>query len=292
VTRTFDAKETEEFFNNVYSAEDLKNVTENPEAWLHERDHMLLDEVLPAMGSKLSILDYGCGQGRLVAELLARGHDAWGMEKHDGMYEVARQTIADAGGKPEQMVLAGLESLRDLPAESLDVFIAMGVFQYVEAGELDETMAAARRLLKPGGRICCTFQNAFFDLFTFNRYTIDFIVNDLLAPYVSDDEKSRLEEGLGTLMTEHDMPPYGQWRARDNVFVRLSNPLTIGDELKAWGFDLAQIWFYEFFGTPPLLNSVMPEATARIREHFSIQNATRWEGHFLANAFLVSASRI
>ena len=289
--RTFDPEQTRTYFDHVYSTADMALVARDPEAALHHRDWLLIDSILPKASGVSRILDFGCGQGRLVTELVQRGYDAYGLEKHEGMQRVALDNLAAGGADRDRIALGGHEALAATESESLDMFVAMGVFQYVDDAEQDEILSHAHRLLKPGGHLCCTFQNAFFDLFTFNKYTIDFITNELLGPYATDDEKEKLTQGLADLVTNSAAPPYSPTRARDNVYVRLTNPLAIRGELADRGFALDEIYFYEFFGVPPLLTDRFPELAKRIAAWFERDNATRWEGNFMANALLVDATK-
>jgi hypothetical protein len=50
-----------------------------------------------------------------------------------------------------------------------------------------------------------------------------------------------------------------------------------------------QKYFYEYFGLPPLLSEKQGPLAASIRSKFEIVNATAWQGHFMANAFLAQA---
>jgi SAM-dependent methyltransferase len=288
----FDAGETARFFNEVYRRVDLERGN-RPETRLHPRDRIFLGRILPSFRpAACRILDYGCGQGRLLAELLARGFDARGVEKHDGMRAIAEAETANWSGDGSRVTAGGIEALGETIAQSCDVVIAMGVFQYLPKTEYDRTLAAIRRLLKPGGALVATYQNAFFDLFTFNKYSVDFLMEKLVLPMLdAPDSAAAIADDIRALLTNPERPTYAPTRARDNIFVHLTNPLTLEAHLKTAGFVLQQTYFYEFFGLPPLL-AVRHEAVAKaIAERFEIENATAWQGHFMANALLAHAVR-
>jgi 2-polyprenyl-3-methyl-5-hydroxy-6-metoxy-1,4-benzoquinol methylase len=288
----FDADKTAVFFNEIYRQVDIERGLNN-DTRLHPRDKIFLDQILksaePAM---CSILDFGCGQGRLLSTLLERGYDAEGMEKHDEMRAIANiQTQKWAAGCPR--VAAGdVRSLRNLPAGHYDYFVAMGVFQYMAKEEYDNTLVEIARLLKPNGTLIATYQNALFDLYTFNKYTIDFMIQKILGPHIAESEEKKIKEGLEQLLVNPEKPIYSATRARDNIFVHLTNPLTIDDHLRRAGFQVKQKFFYEYFGLPPLLSEKHKALAASIRSQFEVVNATAWQGHFMANAFLTQAQLI
>ena len=58
--------------------------------------------------------------------------------------------------------------------------IALGVIPHVE----DDTwfVKAMSLFLKPGGTLILQFRNSMFSMFTFNRLTKEFILEELMAP--------------------------------------------------------------------------------------------------------------
>ncbi len=287
--REFDALRRNTFFDQVFAPVQARDVREEREAWLHPRDRILLERLLPGRKGIGTVLDFGCGQGRLLSELGKLGFSLIGIEPSDGMRAEAENNCRD---HPEiRLVAGGIEALEEIEDNAVDFFIAMGVFQYLGDEETATLMQAIERVLAPGGTVIATFQNALFDLFTFNKYTLDFMMNDLLAPHANGAEKESVESALAGLMTRSDAPPYGEARARDNIFVRLTNPLTQTEELRSHGWAVKGRYFYEYFGLPPLVKDAAPDTFARIVESFEVVNAEAWQGHFMANAFLVELER-
>jgi cyclopropane fatty-acyl-phospholipid synthase-like methyltransferase len=290
----FDADETAAFFNKVYRKVDIERGLK-ADTRLHPRDRIFLDRILKqgvAEPATCRILDFGCGQGRLLSTLLERGYDAEGMEKHDEMRDIANlETKKWATSRPR--VAAGdVRTLAELPGGRYDFFVAMGVFQYMTKEEYYNTLAEIRRLLKPKGTLIATYQNALFDLYTFNKYTVDFMIEKIIGPHVSETDKGGIREDLEQLLVNPEKPAYSVTRARDNIFVHVTNPLTLGDHLRTAGLQLQQKFFYEYFGLPPLLADKHTSAAASIRSKFEIIDATAWQGHFMANAFLAQAQLI
>jgi SAM-dependent methyltransferase len=283
----FDQQATELFFNETFG----KLVEPQLPKGLRHRDRLLLAHIMePRRAASPRVIDFGCGQGQLLSHLLADGYDAMGMEVHEGMRRVAAGQLASMG-RPDRILTGGVAEFKCLPPESFDVVVMMGVFQYLSDQDYDEVFAAAARVLRPHGCLAATFQNALFDLFTFNKYTVDFFMHQLVGPLSRPADRDRIEQALATLISHPDKPEYSPARARDNVFVRLTNPLLIADQVARYGFEVRQKYFYEWFGLPPLLGSQFSEIARPIAEHFEVQRAAAWQGHFMANAFLAELTR-
>lgn len=276
----FDEAATEKFFNQEFAPLEKGLMKDTP---LRSRDHLFLNAIkgLPR-GSR--ILDFGCGQGRLLGTMLNEGFDATGVEKHEGM----RAHAQDATGSPGRVLAGGVDLLADMPGESFDVVLMMGVLQYLSEKDYSNAIGEVRRILKPDGVFYATFQNSLFDLFTFNKYTVDFFMHGLVGPHLRPGEVAGVESAVRRLITNHAAPTHASTRARDNVFVRLTNPLTVADEVQhAFGLVHQATMFYEWFGLPPLLNHELGEVSKRIAEDLA-RNPGAWQGNFMANAFLAS----
>ena len=96
-----------------------------------------------------SVLDAGCGTGRVAIELSRRGHPVVGVDVDEAMLESAR------GKAPDLEWVHG-----DLADPSLDfgrtfdvVVMAGNVLIFVPAGAEGEVLANAARWLSPGGRL-------------------------------------------------------------------------------------------------------------------------------------------
>jgi SAM-dependent methyltransferase len=100
-----------------------------------------VDALLPP-GS--SVLDAGCGTGRVALELARRGHTVVGVDNDASMLDVARRTTG---------VSWALEDLAELDlVERFDLVVAAGnVVVYLAPGSEPEVLARLAAHLKPGG---------------------------------------------------------------------------------------------------------------------------------------------
>lgn len=134
---------TQKYGHDGYFRERLSTVLN----WLHD---------LPV---GLSLLDYGCGSGVLLAELARLGHTITGVDVSAGMLASARRTLEAAGVPSEHFGLeqVGEDSQGKYLEQSYDVIISLGVIEYV-----DRPMELLARLvdrLRPQGSMILSFPN-------------------------------------------------------------------------------------------------------------------------------------
>jgi len=117
--------------------------------WRGTRDHDVsqnIETLLRHMRGTppLAILDFGCGPGRDLAALRARGHQPVGLE---GSRELAAMAREHSGCEVwEQNFLA-----LDLPPARFDGIFANASLQHVPKSELPRVLGELRAALKPDG---------------------------------------------------------------------------------------------------------------------------------------------
>lgn len=83
-----------------------------------------------------AILDIGCGSGIYSVELARRGaRRVLGLDFSEPMLEIARRSAEDAGAAAAVEFRRGEFLAHDFGAETFDVSIAMGVFDYLEQAQ-------------------------------------------------------------------------------------------------------------------------------------------------------------
>ena len=146
--------------------------------------------------TKLSVLDAGCGTGR-VAEVCAREvalredidsitYD--GIDYSDGMLDVAR-----AKQIYTRLLVADLKQklpLTDFPNEQYDAMLCSGVFLQGHVGA--EAIPELSRVVKSGGLLCFTVRPTFYEetkeewIATLNESGVDIVSTDMLV-YANKD---------------------------------------------------------------------------------------------------------
>lgn len=127
--------------------------------------------LMPAGGS---VLDAGCGTGRVAIELARRGYDTVGCDLDPGMLEAARSKapqlewfLADLADPDLASVLGA-----DGPSARFDTVVAAGnVLIFLEPGSEGAVVRNLSRLLKPGGVLVAGFQlDKVLSLETYEEY--------------------------------------------------------------------------------------------------------------------------
>lgn len=115
-----------------------------------------------------TVLDAGCGTGRVAAGLTTRGHLAVGVDKDAGLVEIGVQRYPGLPLLVHDLVALDGAVLRAAqePAE-FDIIVCPGnVMVYVAPGTERQVLAKMAALLKPGGRVV-------FGFGTGRDYTVD-----------------------------------------------------------------------------------------------------------------------
>jgi SAM-dependent methyltransferase len=110
--------------------------------WQFHRDRFLT--LLPPAGGTL--LDVGCGEGRLPRDLKARGYGVIGIDVSPTLIEHARQ--ADPGGDYRVADAAAL------PMADVSVDIVTAFMSLHDVDDMEAAVDEIARVLVPGGRAC------------------------------------------------------------------------------------------------------------------------------------------
>lgn len=94
------------------------------------------------------LLDFGCGNGRLVPFLPPCKYT--GVDNNPSYIEAAQQ---EHGSADVTFVCADVKDLRRLGVSDFDLIISLGVLHHLPDDVAQEALTAALGLLKPGGRM-------------------------------------------------------------------------------------------------------------------------------------------
>lgn len=97
-----------------------------------------------------SILEVGCGVGRLLKPFWMAGAEVVGVDLSPNMIKKAKEYLSDTINRPRLHVTKG--DLSMIPSRSMDFVYSFLVFQHIQtAAEVKKYIDEALRVLKPGG---------------------------------------------------------------------------------------------------------------------------------------------
>lgn len=241
------------------------------------------------------VLEVGIGEGTPLVNISKLGIDVYGFDISQKMVQTAKARFAENGLDPDRVTWGDIEDCLTyghlLKDGQFDGVIAMGVMPHVKKDQL--ALSNISTCAKPGGTVFIEFRNKLFSLFTFNRYTYEFIMDDLLAGVnhevrdaVADEIRPRLRM---------DLPPQREAPAPgapgyDAILSKFHNPLDIHNLFRNCGFSNLELLWYHYHPAMPMLEKklgrLFREESVRL-EH----EPSGWRGLLLCSAFVVQATR-
>lgn len=224
----------------------------------------------------------------------ALGMDVAGSDLSPEMVRLGRENLErhglDAGliSHVDAQDEAAVRAERSLRGES-DAVIALGVIPHVT-----DDAAFVRSMswfCRPGGTLLLQFRNSMFSMFTFNRLTKEFILDELMAP-VPQEFKDAVAADLDTRLAV-DMPPvrrrddgYGY----DEVLSRFHNPFELADVVGAEGYTDVRFHWYNYHPTYPMIRGQFEDRAYR-EAQMALEQEGTWRGMFLCSAGVIEATR-
>ena len=254
----------------------------------------LVARLLQEAGAR-SVYDLGAGEATPMIKLhRALGMDVAGSDLSPEMVRLGRENLErhglDAGliSHVDAQDEAAVRAERSLRGES-DAVIALGVIPHVT-----DDAAFVRSMswfCRPGGTLLLQFRNSMFSMFTLNRLTKEFILDELLAP-VPQEFKDAVAADLDTRLAV-DMPPvrrrddgYGY----DEVLSRFHNPFELADVVRAEGYTDVRFHWYNYHPTYPMIRGQFEDRAYR-EAQMALEQEGTWRGMFLCSAGVIEATR-
>ncbi|MGI9135951.1 MAG: class I SAM-dependent methyltransferase [Candidatus Nanopelagicales bacterium] len=241
-----------------------------------------------------SVYEFGCGDATPLVRIAAGGLRVAANDVSREMVRFARANLEGAGLSADQVTLLDVQDPAALDAEAefrgeFDSVIAMGVIPHVT--DDDAFVTGMSRFVRPGGQLLLQFRNSLFSMFTFNRLTKEFVLDELLSP-VSAGIKSVVEADLDSRLAV-DKPPR---RTRptgdgyDQILSRFHNPFELAEVVRSQGFsDLRFHWYNYHPAYPMIADQVDPKAYRQAQ--MDLEGDTSWRGMFLCSAGIIEATK-
>lgn len=262
----------------------------------------VLKSVLKSADPK-TILDAGCGSASFLRELADWDAELYGFDLTPEMVDEGKRIFTELGRNPDFIWQGSVLTADDFTTggtpTNFDAAVCSGVFPHIPA-ETDETVIAnLRSSVRDGGLVVVEARNQLFSLFTLNRYSHGFFLDELirgeeLAAKAGDkaDDVRRCLDDLGQQF-RMDLPPVRKGKedepGYDEVLSRLHNPLVLRQQMADAGFTDVRLHFYHFHCLPPMCEAKVPEFFRQ--QSLAMENPDDWRGMFMASAFMVSGRR-
>jgi SAM-dependent methyltransferase len=242
-----------------------------------------------------SVYELGTGEATPMIKLhRALGIDVAGSDLSPEMVRLGKENLERHGLDPgllshvDAQDVAAVRAERSLRGES-DAVIALGVIPHVTD---DAAFVRSMSLFcRPGGTLLLQFRNSMFSMFTFNRLTKEFILDELMAP-VPQEFKDAVAADLDTRLAV-DMPPvrrrddgYGY----DEVLSRFHNPFELADVVSAQGYTDVRFHWYNYHPTYPMIRWQFEDRAYR-EAQMALEQEGTWRGMFLCSSGVIEATR-
>ena len=241
-----------------------------------------------------SMYELGIGDGSPLAALGEMGLRVAGSDLSEGMLAVARAQFEAKGLDASALTWGDIQDRASLEAAiasgPYDGVQALGVLPHVrDEGAVVDNMSA---FIASGGTLFLQFRNSMMSLYSFNRLTMEFILDDLLRD-VPAGIKDVVRQGLEPRLAM-DKPPQRKWDvegpAYDEILAKFHNPFELADLVRAHGFRDVRFHWYNYHVTPPMLQG---EVGAAFREAgIAMETRDDWRGMFMCSSGVIEATKI
>jgi SAM-dependent methyltransferase len=239
-----------------------------------------------------SLYEHGVGDATPLVTIAGDGIRVAGNDVSPEMVKFARANMTEHGLDPESINLLDVQSHEAIDTErkragSFDAVMALGVIPHVEDDRW--FVDSMDKFLEPGGRLLLQFRNSMFSMFTFNRLTKEFVMDELL-PDVPESIREIVSADLDQRLAV-DKPPK---RTRptgdgyDEILSKFHNPFELSEIVKSFGYKELQFHWYNYHPAYPMLaGSIDPKVYRQAQ--MDLEGDTSWRGMFLCSAGLIEA---
>lgn len=252
-------------------------------------------KILQARSAR-SVYELGAGEATPIIRIRERlGADIRASDLSPEMVRLGKENLTRHGMDADWLSLLDSEDEDAVQAEAArvgqsDAVMALGVIPHVR--DDDAFVSSMARFVRPGGTLVLQFRNAMFSMFTFNRLTKEFILDEIMAP-VPAKFRSAVQLDLDTRLAV-DKPPKREWDkeapAYDEILARFHNPFELADVVRRQGFEEIEYGWYNFHPTYPMIAGKFDPREYR-EAQVALEQDDSWRGMFLCSAGMIIARR-
>ena len=253
----------------------------------------LVQRILAEAGAG-SAYEFGVGDATPLVTIAGDGIRVAGNDISSEMVKFARANMERHGLDPSAIAHLDVQDADAMAREreragTFEAVLALGVIPHVVddsafVTQMDGFMAA-------GGQLILQFRNAMFSMFTFNRLTREFVLDELL-PDVDQSLRDVVAADLNGRLAV-DKPPV---RTRptgdgyDEILSRFHNPFELADIVRAHGYSDIRFHWYNYHPVYPMLADAVDPTQLR-QAQMVLEGDTGWRGMFLCSAGIIQATK-
>lgn len=268
------------------------------------RDHL---KSLIRTYSPKTLLDAGCGPASFLRDVFDQPCDFYGFDLTPEMVQEGKRVFSESGRNPAHLWQGSVLDKADFrnpegtSPTTYDGAICIGVFPHISESADIAAMHNLRDCLKPGGFAVIEARNQLFSLFTMNRYSYEFIRDELIRPNqlggrLTAEQAQEMASCVEEMKSQFrmDLPPIRAGKAGepgyDQVLSRTHNPMLLRQQFSEVGFRNVRTLFHHFHALPPMFSR--KTSSFFLRESIAMEDAPEdWRGNFMASAFLLVGER-
>jgi 2-polyprenyl-3-methyl-5-hydroxy-6-metoxy-1,4-benzoquinol methylase len=251
-------------------------------------------------GGVESILDAGCGPASLLRDLAPLGAGLYGFDLTPELVAEGKRVFTGLG-LPSTHIWEG--SVTEAASykqpvenqEGYDAVICSGVFPHIPETLEDSVITNMHNAARAGGLVIVEARNQLFSLFTLNRYSYTFFLEELIRAENLTNTAGANRDDIATALEmlkerfRMDLPPLRTGDTAspgyDEVLSRTHNPFVLKERFVKAGFTDTRLLFYHYHCLPPMFESYIPDLFRACS--LAIEDPEDWRGHFMASAFLL-----
>jgi len=251
-------------------------------------------EILRREGAQ-SLYEFGAGEASVMVGIhQALGIKVLGNDLSPEMVRLGEENLRRHGLDPGALAEVDVTDPAALEREvarvgQVDAVMALGVIPHV--ADDDAFVSGMSAFLRPGGTLILQFRNSMFSMFTFNRLTKEFVLDEIMAPVpeafraaVAADLDGRLAVDKPPIRRREDGHGY------DEILARFHNPLELADLVRSHGFEDLRYRWYNFHPAYPMLAGAFDPKEYR-RAQIDLEADESWRGMFLCSAGMIIARK-
>lgn len=210
------------------------------------------------------------------------------------MVRLGQENLVRHGLDPAALSLVDSEDHGAIEREAaerglFDAVISLGVIPHVK--DDDWFVEAMSKFVRPGGTLLLQFRNSMFSMFTFNRLTKEFILDELMVGIpqeFTDAVAADLDQRLAV-----DKPPIRRredGHGYDEILARFHNPFELAEVVRSHGFEDIEFHWYNYHPTYPMISGQFDKKAYR-EAQVALEDEGTWRGMFLCSAGFIQARK-